>query len=32
MNMDEWWLSLDAEAREWLIARNGEAVSAEVLS
>ena len=32
MNMDDWWSSLDSEARKWLIAHNGEAVSAEVVS
>jgi len=31
MNIGEWWSRLDSEAQEWLIAHNGEAVSAEVL-
>ena len=31
MNIDEWWPKLDPSAQEWLIANNGDAVSAEVL-
>lgn len=32
MNIDEWWSRLNSEAQDWLIAHNGEAVSAEVIS
>ena len=32
MNIDEWWPRLDPGTREWLIAHNGEAVPAAVLS
>ncbi len=32
MNIDEWWPRLDAASQEWLIANNGDALSAEVLS
>lgn len=32
MNIDEWWPKLDPSAQEWLVANNGDAVSAEVLS
>lgn len=31
MNIDEWWPKLDPSAQEWLVANNGDAVSAEVL-
>jgi len=31
MNIDEWWPKLDSSAQNWLIANNGDAVSAEVL-
>ncbi len=32
MEITEWWPQLDADAKAWLIAHNGEAVSPEVLS
>ena len=32
MEIFEWWARLDADAKAWLIAHNGEAVSPEVLS
>jgi len=32
MEIIEWWPKLDSEARAWLVAHNGEAVSPEVLS
>jgi hypothetical protein len=32
MKIIEWWPKLDSEARAWLIAHNGEAVSPDVLS
>lgn len=32
MNIDEWWPQLDTVTREWLIAHNGEAVPAHILS
>ncbi|MET0780610.1 MAG: hypothetical protein ABWY26_05760 [Microbacterium sp.] len=32
MEIDQWWPNLDSETREWLMAHNGEAVPAEVLS
>lgn len=32
MEIIEWWQKLDADARAWLIAHNGEAVPPEVLS
>lgn len=32
MNIDQWWPKLDPSAREWLIANNGDAISAEVLT
>jgi hypothetical protein len=28
----EWWPNLDADARDWLVAHNGEAVPPEVLT
>ena len=31
MEIIEWWPKLDPDAQRWLIAHNGEAVSAEVL-
>ena len=31
MEIMEWWPKLDQDARRWLIAHNGEAVSPEVL-
>ena len=31
MNIDEWWPRLNAEARDWLIAHNGEAVPEHIL-
>ncbi|WP_426321608.1 hypothetical protein [Microbacterium sp. E-13] len=31
MESIEWWPSLDAETKDWLIAHNGEALPAEVL-
>jgi hypothetical protein len=32
MEIIEWWPTLDSDAKAWLIAHNGEAVSPEVLS
>lgn len=32
MNIDQWWPKLDPSAHEWLIANNGDAISAEVLT
>jgi hypothetical protein len=32
MEIIEWWPKLDSDAKAWLIAHNGEAVSPEVLS
>ncbi|MES2093659.1 MAG: hypothetical protein V4531_07595 [Actinomycetota bacterium] len=32
MNIDEWWPKLDPSAQQWLIANNGDAVSAGVLA
>ena len=32
MNIVAWWPKLESSAREWLLANNGDAVSAEVLS
>ena len=32
MGTIEWWPQLDSDAKAWLIAHNGEAVSPEVLS
>lgn len=32
MQMIEWWPNLDADAQGWLVAHNGDAVSAEVLT
>jgi hypothetical protein len=32
MNIDEWWPKLDTATQDWLIAHNGDAVSADVLS
>jgi hypothetical protein len=32
MEIIEWWPKLDSEAKAWLIAHNGEAVSPQVLS
>jgi hypothetical protein len=32
MEIIEWWPRLDSDAKAWLIAHNGEAVSADVLS
>ncbi|MET4638419.1 hypothetical protein [Mycetocola sp. 2940] len=32
MNIDEWWPKLDSAMRDWLIAHNGEAVPAHILS
>ena len=32
MEIIEWWPSLDSDARGWLIAHNGEAVSPEVMN
>ena len=31
MEIIEWWPKLDSDAKAWLIAHNGEAVSPEVL-
>jgi len=31
MEIDEWWPNLDPSAQQWLIANNGDAVSAEIL-
>ncbi|MHC5794546.1 hypothetical protein ACVXZ4_00160 [Lacisediminihabitans sp. FW035] len=31
MEIDEWWPKLDPSAQQWLIANNGDAVSAEIL-
>ena len=31
MEIIEWWRRLDSDAKEWLIAHNGEAISPEVL-
>jgi hypothetical protein len=31
MNIDEWWPKLEPSAQQWLIANNGDAVSADVL-
>jgi hypothetical protein len=32
MEIIEWWSDLDSDAKAWLVAHNGEAVSPEVLS
>jgi hypothetical protein len=32
MNIDEWWPKLDTATHEWLVAHNGEAVPAHILS
>ncbi|MFE4725578.1 hypothetical protein [Microbacterium sp. NPDC056736] len=32
MGTIEWWAKVDSDAKAWLIAHNGEAVSSEVLS
>jgi len=32
MEIIEWWPSLDSDAKGWLIAHNGEAISPEVLN
>jgi len=32
MNIDEWWPKLESSAQEWLIANNGDVVSADVLN
>ncbi len=32
MDIDEWWPKLDTLTRDWLIAHNGEAVPAHILS
>lgn len=32
MDINEWWPKLDSSAQEWLIANNGDAVSADVMS
>jgi hypothetical protein len=32
MEIIEWWPKLDSDAKAWLIAHNGEAVSPEIVS
>jgi hypothetical protein len=32
VDIDEWWPKLDTPTRDWLIAHNGEAVPAHILS
>jgi len=32
MDIAGWWPKLDPDARQWLVAHNGEAVSADILT